>query len=176
MARFLLFTLFNLFLTSQFFSAFGSDVSSGTLQLSGMIPEIFSLQVRGVPGDLDFSPKAIVNNRTLGLIHLKYNIPLDRFEIKSNTTSGLPENSNGTPVPLSTPMSYVVTCASAVSSPTTATEIAAGADIKSLATGLSNGYGIEEDCILTSSWVGTSLHLPVAGIYTEIIIITLSSN
>lgn len=176
MARFILITFINLFIIHPFLTAWGADVSSGTLQLSGVIPEIFSLQVRGVPGDLDFSPKVVVNHRTLGLIHVKYNIPLDRFELKTNTASGLPENFSGIPVPLSTPMTYVVNCNSAVNTPTTATEIAAGADIKSVATGLSNGYGIEEDCLLTSSWVGTSLQLPVAGIYSEIITITLSSN
>lgn len=154
-----------------------SDVSTGTLQISGYIPEIFSLQVRGVPGDLDFSPKVVVNNRLLALIHLKYNIPVASFELRSSTVSGLPENSQSAPVPLATPMSYLVTCISAVSTPTPASVMYAGVDIKSAETLLLDGLGIEEDCRLTASWTGTdSTRIPAAGIYSEVLTLSITSQ
>ncbi len=159
-----------------------TDVSSGTLELSGSVPEIFSLQVRGVPGDLDFSPNVVVNDRLLGIIHLKYNIPMASIILSSSAgATGLPTlNGAGvSAVPLATPMAYTVTCSSvgAAGAGLTAANLGLGAtDIKSAASALAGGFGIEEDCPLTASWVGTATALPLAGSYSMTITITITST
>jgi hypothetical protein len=158
-----------------------ADVSSGTLELSGSIPEIFSLQVRGVPGDLDFSPNVVVNDRLLGIFHLKYNIPVASIILSSDSATGLPtlNGAGATAVPLGTDMTYTVTCGSVGASGTglTAVNLGAGAtNINAAAANVETTNGFEEDCPLTASWVGTAGVLPVAGSYSMTITITMTST
>lgn len=157
-------------------NAFAAGGAEGSVQLSGNVPEIFTLQSRGVPGDVDLSPGVVVTDRLLGIFHLKYNLPVGEFKIQTDTTSGLPEDSAGTPIDLATPMSYKMACTSAVETDTTATEAGAGKDIKSAAAALSGGVGIEEDCLLSASWVGTSSAIPLSGYYTMKISATLTAQ
>lgn len=161
------------FMPSAFAGTGGAD---GSVQLSGNVPEIFTLQSRGVPGDVDLSPGVVVTDRLLGIFHLKYNLPVGEFKIQTDTTSGLPEDSNGTPIDLTTPMSYKMECTSAIATATTAAEAGAGKDIKSAASALTGGVGIEEDCLLSGSWVGTSSALPLSGYYTMKISVTLTAS
>jgi hypothetical protein len=158
-----------------------ADVSAGTIQLSGSVPEIFSLQVRGVPGDLDFSPNVVVNDRLLGIFHLKYNIPIASIILSSDSAFGLPtlNGAGATAVPLATPMSYTITCGSVGASGTglTAVNLGAGAtNVNAAAANVVTTNGFEEDCPLSASWVGTAAQLPVAGTYSMTITVTMTST
>ena len=75
------------------------DVAIGTLNISGNVPVIFSLSVRGLPGDLDLTPGVTVTDRLLGIVHFKYNVDIASLALTSNTASGVPENSSNTAYP-----------------------------------------------------------------------------
>lgn len=159
-----------------------ADVSSGSLQLSGSVPEIFSLQVRGVPGDLDLSPNVQVTDRLLGIFHLKYNIPVASIILSSSAgATGLPtlNGAGATAAPFAVPMAYTVTCGSVGVSGTglTAANLGLGAtNINAAAANVVTTNGFEEDCPLTASWTGTAGVLPVAGSYSMTITITMTST
>lgn len=163
-----------------------SDVTQGDLTISGSVPEIFNLQIRGVPGDLDLSPNVVVNNRPLGLIHLKYNIPLASFIIKSDSATGLPTlNGAGvTTAPFSTNMTITVLGCSSVDAVNgtniTPANLGSGAfDIKTTAAGFFGAgftQGIEEECQITASWVGTNTAIPLAGRYSMVLSVIITST
>ena len=46
------------------------DTSIALLNLSGSVPEVFSVTARGLPGDLDLTPNVVVVNRLIGILHL----------------------------------------------------------------------------------------------------------
>ena len=154
-----------------------ADTSIATFNLSGTVPTFFSVSVRGQPGDLDLSPNVVVNNRRIGLMHLKYNSNVASLTISSSTASGGPEGPSGSynfqggfKVSVSAGCSSV---APAYNSPFVLTS--AGTDIKSaLSTALTTG--IEEDCDVLASWKGTSQTLPLAGVYTLNISVTMVSQ
>jgi hypothetical protein len=171
---------------TQVFAAPG-DVSAGSVQVSGSVPEIFSIQARGVPGDLDLSPNVQVNNRLLGIFHLKYNLPLASFSIKSDTASGLPEDSGAVAAPFATAMSYAFdTACTTVDSAfmtsgagVTAVQMGAGHDIKTTTANFwTTGFtaGLEQDCALSATWVGTATAIPLAGKYMMTITVTMTST
>lgn len=165
-------------LTTSLFSAH-AFAATGTIQLSGNVAEVFQLQVRGVPGDLDLSPKSVITDRLLGLLHLKYNKPMTDFSLSADTASGLPEDANGTAIDQAVPMTFTVqNCASADGTAvinatdwggsTPFTVIAADAALAGAST------GIEEDCELRASWTGTDAALPLAGVYKMTITATIT--
>lgn len=159
-----------------------ADITAGTLQLSGSVPEIFSLQVRGVPGDLDFSPNVQVTDRLLAIFHLKYNIPIATIILSSSAgATGLPtlDGAGVTPVPLAAPMTYTITCGSIGASGTglTAANLGLGAtNVNAAAASVVTTNGFEQDCPLTASWTGTAGVLPVAGTYSMTITFTMTST
>ncbi|HAR41314.1 MAG TPA: hypothetical protein DCS07_01575 [Bdellovibrionales bacterium] len=169
-----------------------ADTVTGYINLTGTVPAYFELWVRGVPGDLDLSPRAIVNDRTLGLLHLKYNIDMASLTLQSTEANGKPMNGaedwGGA-------ISYKVwggaACktvggsAGAVASVTIPSGNAAGttmgggmdvhhAHVEDLAANFSSG--LEEDCPVTASWTGVAKDLPLAGTYSMKITATMVSQ
>lgn len=155
-----------------------ADTSVATMNVSANVPVVFSVISRGVPGDLDLTPNSVVNNRTLGLFHFKYNANVASMTIKSDTASGVPED-GGTAYDFAaaTPFKVAITAgcssvAAAYNAPFALTQV--GTDIKSL-TAAALTSGIEEDCELTGTWGGTTTALPLSGKYSLSITLTMVS-
>jgi hypothetical protein len=157
---------------------FAADTTSASFNLSGTVPVVFSATTRGVPGDLDLSPNVIVNNRRIGLVHFKYNVNVASMTISSNTTSGGPESSTGTYSFQGGGFKVSVANGCVSVDPTFNTPFAltnTGTDVKS-ATANSLTTGIEEDCEILASWRGTNQSLPLAGVYSLTVNITMVSQ
>ncbi len=162
-----------------------ADVAIGTLNISGNVPVIFSLTVRGLPGDLDLSPGVTVTDRLLGLIHFKYNIDIASLALTSSTASGVPENSANVAYPFSgVGFKYRFgTCTSVVAAgQANFSIVAAGTsdNLQALAASQPStlGYGIEEDCELMASWGGATIasgQLPLADNYSQTLTLTMTS-
>lgn len=156
--------------------AFAADTAQGTMQISGNVPVVFSLTTRGIPGDLDLTPGVIVNDRLLGIFHLKYNVDMASLNIKSSTALGQPMN-GATNYAFGTAMTYKVpaACTSVDATYNAAFSLTnVNLDIKSAtASGLTTG--LEEDCSLTASWGGDTSALPLAGKYSMTITFTMVS-
>lgn len=72
-------------------SAYG-DSTSTDIAVAGVVPTYFSATLRGQPGDLDLTPRVTVSNRTIALIHFKFNENVQSLVISSSTASGLRAN------------------------------------------------------------------------------------
>lgn len=162
-----------------------ADVAIGTLNISGNVPVIFSLTVRGLPGDLDLTPGVTVTDRLLGIIHFKYNVDIASLALTSSTASGVPENSANVAYPFGG-VGFKFrfgTCTSV---------IAAGqANFSIVAAGVSDnleaaaaqqpstlGYGLDEDCELLASWGGAPIvagQIPLADKYSQTLTLTMTS-
>lgn len=160
--------------------SFGADTSIAVIELSGTVPTVFSVTTRGLPGDLDLTPKVVVDKRRIGLLHFKYNVNVATMVISSDTLSGGPESTSGAAYVFAGAgfqVSFDATCTSvapAYNSPFTLTNT--GTDVKSaLASALINS-GIEEDCEVLASWQGTTSSLPLAGVYKLGVTITMTSQ
>lgn len=138
------------------------DTSIALLSVSGSVPEVFSVTARGLPGDLDLTPNVIVNNRLIGILKFKFN-----QNAASITVGGV---IGGVGYTFATPPTLSATGCTAV---TMANEALAAADHKSVLAGALVATGIEEDCPLSASWVGTASALPLAGIVTLNITVTM---
>ena len=83
-----------------------------------------------------------------------------------------------------TSMFFSLMCSSSLSAgaagahdPTAALVQAGATDLKSVAGGtLPGSVGIEEDCTLEGSWVGTNKVLPLAGVYSMTLTLTMIST
>jgi hypothetical protein len=158
-------------------TAFAADTSIAGFNISANVPQFFSATTRGVPGDIDLSPNVVVNNRRIGLVHLKYNINVASLTISSNTASGAPQ-AGGVAYSFQGGFKVAIAAGCASVDPTYNTPFvltAAGTDVKS-ALSAALVTGIEEDCDITASWVGTSSKLPLAGIYSMTVNVTMTSN
>ena len=156
-----------------------ADTTIASFNLSSTVPTVFSVTTRGVPGDLDLSPGVQVNNRRIGLVHLKYNANVASLVISSSTASGGPTSGGGAAYSFQGggfKVSVSAGCTSVdptYNTPFTLTN--AGTDIKSvLSTALVSG--IEEDCDVLGSWTGTAAALPLAGVYSMQVQVTMMSN
>lgn len=153
-------------------NAGSGDTSIALLNLSGSVPEVFSVTARGLPGDLDLTPNVVVVNRLIGILHFKFN------ESVASITIGGAIGGVG----------YTFGSAFSISSPAcTALETGAlGLDFAGggVALGAPVDYssalaqalvatGIEEDCSLVASWGGTVQPLPLAGVVTVNITVTM---
>src|SRR5258708_38137917 len=155
--------------------AFAADTAVATLNISGDVPTIFSVTARGIPGDLDLTPGVAVNNRLLGILHLKYNVNVASLTIASSTASGTPENARSAAYSFCASGFKVAFTAAGCTSDAAANNTpflltAGGADIKSAAAA-SLTAGVEEDCSLTATWSGSTATLPLAGKYSLVITI-----
>ncbi|HAR41313.1 MAG TPA: hypothetical protein DCS07_01570 [Bdellovibrionales bacterium] len=168
----------------------GADQAEAYINLSGNVPAFFEIWVRGVPGDLDLGPRIIVNDRLLGIMHLKYNLNLQSLTFKSDTLDG--KLHNGASVWGGT-MTFKVgggaTCMTVggaaggvasqlIPSGPAVGQLGGGADVhhpdvQDLATNF--GYGLEEDCPVMASWSGVNQDLPLAGVFMMKITITMVS-
>ena len=170
-----------------------ADQATGYINLSGTVPAYFELWVRGVPGDLDLSPRVVVNDRLLGLLHVKYNINLGSLTLQSDKANGLPQDASN--ADWGGTMSYKVVggtacktvggktgavASVAIPSGSAANTTMGGSmdvhnvDVEDLATNF--GSGLEEDCPLTASWAGVAKDLPLAGVYSMKITATMISK
>lgn len=161
--------------------ALAADTSIATLQLSGSVPTVFSVTARGLPGDLDLTPGVIVNDRLIGIIHYKFNVSAASITFASSTASGGPEGASA--YTFSTPFTVETIGCSAHSGalagnidfPGGMTLSIAGSDQKSPAAGALVGNGIETECQLVASWGGTASTLPLGGVFSMNITITMVS-
>lgn len=171
-----------------------TDTSAAVINLSGNVPAVFSVTARGYPGDLDLSPNVYVFNRVLGILHFQYNENVASIFLASSTASGMPENSGATAYPFATAITYspystgCVTIDSTAGLAMTAASIESGAGspvniasaiAKALSGNTPANTGVNEDCILTASWVGASTSggaLPIADTYSETLTVTMTAN
>lgn len=161
-----------------------ADVALGTLNISGNVPVVFSLTVRGIPGDLDLTPGATVTDRLLGIVHFKYNVDIATLVLTSDKASGMPENATGA-YPFSGvgfKYKFSAACASVIAAGEANFTIAgAGAALENTVAGdkpSGLGYGIEEDCSLMASWGGAAVvagRIPLADRYSQTITLTMTS-
>lgn len=167
-------------LVSSVFSpyyCFGA-VSIATISMSGDIGPVFQLTAFSISGDIDLSAQIIVTNRTVGMLHLKYNVNMASFTLKSVETSGLLEKS-GTPYVFgATPFQISVGPCSSIDPakvPLTPAQLAAGVtDIKSAASAALTG-GVEEDCSVKTTYSGTNAGSSLSGTYSMTINVTMTS-
>lgn len=159
--------------------AFG-DSSLANVEIVGVVPTIFTVAQRGqgATGDLDLTPGVGVSNRTLALIHFKYNQNIQSLTVSSSTTSGFPEDASGNSYQFGGAGGFKVGfrtgCASVdptYNTPFTLT--AAGVDVKSALSANLVGQGIEEDCELTATYDGTTTALPLPGRYSMFVRVTM---
>ena len=163
-------------------TAFAADTSIATLQMSGNVPTVFSVTVRGLPGDLDLTPGVIVNDRLLGIFHFEYNLDIASLAMTSTSATGTPMN-GATAYPAGTAFSYKFSACQAVNATgeanfsivasTSPALVPIAADQPSTL-----GYGIEEECNLTASWGGQTLvtgQIPLAGVYEQLLTLTMVS-
>jgi hypothetical protein len=153
------------------------DTAIASLNLSGSVPEVFSVSARGLPGDLDLTPGVIVKDRLIGILHFKFNENAASITIASSTASGGPESLAGA---YSFGTAFTVGVVGACTALDTATLASpgvtltnAGTDYKSLAANPLVGNGIEEDCQLAASWGGTASSLPLAGVFSMSVTVTM---
>ena len=155
------------------------DTAIATLNVSGTVPAIMSVQARGLPGDLDLTPGAIVIDRVIGLLHFKYNESAD-INVTSSNAGGQPTDSGGTAYSFNGAFKVGIVPGTTCASVDMATYgVTGGVAITSTATNFASATagalttGIEEDCQLSASWGGTSSTLPLAGVYSMGIIVTM---
>ena len=157
--------------------AMAADSAEGIMDFSGSVPTIFSLTTRGIPGDLDLTPNVVVNDRLMGILHLKYNVDLASLTLESNTASGQPEDGGATAYAFGaagfkfkfnacTSVDPLLGGVLFVIDDTTPLDVAETAALTA---------GIEEDCELTASWAGTTTILPLAGVYSMTVKIIMTS-
>jgi hypothetical protein len=166
--------------------ATAGDTSAAVLNISGNVPAVFSVTARGLPGDLDLTPNSVVKDRLLGILHFKFNEDAASIKIGTDTATGKPEKA-GTAYSFGAAfkVGYTGTCDSldaATFGVAGGVALAQnpGTDYKSLkATDLATnnaGSGIEEDCQIVGNWGGTTSVLPLAGVYSMTITVTMVSN
>lgn len=163
------------------------DTAIAHLNVSGTVPAVFSVQARGIPGDLDLTPGAIVIDRVIGLLHFKYNQDAASIKIESSTADGGPAATSG--------QAYVFGAAFKVGAIGTCVSLAApfkasggvaltngggvdygSATSKDLTTTGPPISGIEEDCQIAASWTGTTSTLPLAGVYAMTVTVTMVAD
>lgn len=164
------------------FKANAADTSIALLNISGSVPAVFSVTARGLPGDLDLTPGVIVNDRLIGILHFKYNNDVATLTVGA-PAPGLPAN-GGTAYPFGGGGGMVFSgnacntiddaLLGAVTDLDPAVDVASAA-----ATGvIAGGFGYEEDCSLSASWVGQAIvagQIPLAGVYSMSITVTMVS-
>lgn len=154
------------------------DTAVGTLHLSGIVPTYFSVTATGITDAMDLSPKSKVVLRSVGLLHFKFNENVQTITISSNTASGGPEDPAHNPYPFGNVGGFQVAikpgCASvdpAFNAPFTLTQV--GTDVHSNGSANLVANGIEEDCILQISYWGTNANLPLSGLYSIDVTVTM---
>lgn len=138
------------------------DTSIALLNMSGSVPEVFSVTARGLPGDLDLTPNVVVVDRLIGILHFKFNL-----NAASITVSGA---IGGVGYTFGSAMTLNAACTSITMAAVAAT---ASADYKTAGAAALVGTGIEEDCQVLASWGGTVQPLPLAGVVTVTITVTM---
>jgi len=167
-------------LYSPLLRAATGDTSIANLQVSGMVPVYFQVIANSINNFLDLTPKVVVTQRAIGMIHFKYNENVASITVSSSTVSGAPENASNVAYSFAAggfKVSFRSGCQSVdtpYNTPFTLTN--SGTDVKStLSTSLTT-FGIEEDCELDATYTGTSVNLPMAGFYNMNVVITMVSQ
>ncbi len=158
-------------------SVLAADTTITSLNLSGTVPTYFSVTPRGMAGDLDLTPNVTVNNRRIGLLHFKYNANVASITVGSSTPSGGPEGPSGTyNFQGGFKVSIGAGCFSVDPAFTTPFVLTAGGtDVKS-AGSTALVAGVEEDCDVLASWRGSNVAIPLAGVYSLNINVTMVSQ
>lgn len=156
------------------------DTAVATINVSGNVPSIMSVQARGLPGDLDLTPGAVVKDRLIGVLHFKFNESAD-INVTSSNAGGQPADSGGTAYSFNGAFKVGFVPGSTCTSIDMATYgLTGGVAITNVATNMASALakalttaGIEEDCQISASWGGTSTALPMAGVYSMGVIVTM---
>lgn len=152
-----------------------SDSATATVNLSGNVPVVFSLTALGIPGDIDFTPGASVNNRVLALLHLKYNESMTTLKVSSvagnfkNGATAYNWAAAGGTAPV---LSVDGACTSITSASFVWPITALGTDISS-AGAKALTAGKDEYCQLQGTWVVPTVS-PLAGVYALDVTFTMT--
>ncbi len=159
-------------------TAWAGDTSIALLSVAGIVPTYFSVYIRGQPGDLDLTPKAVVNDHPIGLVHFKFNEDILSLTVSSSTATGFPEDASSNAYNFGGGAGFKVafragcqTVDATYNTPFTLT--AAGTDVKSATAAALTTFGIEEDCIVTATYQGTTVNLPLGGLYQMNVVLTM---
>lgn len=166
-------------------SAMAAETTYGVLNLSGNVPEIFRLDVRGASGDIDLNggdgaaARTTVTNRLLGIFHLKVNIDIATFTVYTSNATGTFQNGatayafggTGFEINVSCP-AVALLAATVISDGVAAANL--GDPVPGTRTNLMNaagqpatvGFGVEQDCLVRGSWSGVTSAIPLAGVYS----------
>lgn len=164
-------------------AAMAADTSIASLHMSGNVPTIFSVTVRGLPGDLDLTPGVIVNDRLLGIFHFKYNVNIATIALTSTSATGTPMN-GATAYPAGTAFTYKFSAGCSAVNDTGEADFSIAASTSPALVPIAAeqpatlGYGVVEDCELTASWGGQTVlagQIPLAGKYTQTLTLTMVS-
>lgn len=155
--------------------SFAIDISTASLIVSGNVPAVFSVMVRGYPGELDLGPNTTVVDRVVGILHFKYNMPINTITIGANTASGRLENAANANITFATGGDYLdSTCAvldNGVGKLDGATDLAPALSVKAAGAPAT----ADVDCPLTMSWT-TGAAMQAAGVYSMTITVTMTST
>lgn len=163
-------------------AAMAVDISQASFILSGNVPAVFSVTVRGYPGEFDLGPNTTVVDRSIGILHFKYNIGVSAIEFSSDTVSGRLENAALANITFASGGDYIKAGAACtildsaagvgdhlngtnalVQAPGSRTVKAAGAPATA-----------DMDCPLTMSWT-TGAAMQAAGVYSMTVTVKMTS-
>ncbi len=160
--------------------AASADTSIANIVVSGYVPSFFSVVSTAQPADLDLSPGVVINGRTIGTLAFLYNISIQSLTVASSTMSGAPEDVNGNPYQFGGTGDFQIavspgcdSVAPAYQSPFIITNVPV--DIKSAAAAALVNSGVQEQCQVSASYVGTNTTLPMAGRFEMRIVVTMVS-
>jgi hypothetical protein len=157
-----------------------ADTSIAVITVAGVVPSIFSVTSEAQQAELDLSPGVFVSNKSIGLLHFRYNESLSSLTIASSTSSGFPEDISGNPYQFGGSgdfkVSFQPTCSTVANTyyvPFALTTV--GTDVKSAASSSLTTTGVEEYCQVYASYQGMTTTMPTGGRFEMKIVVTMVS-
>ena len=158
-------------------NAFAVDISTASLIISGNVPAVFSVAVRGYPGEMDLGPGTTVVDRVVGILHFKYNMPIATISFGADTVSGRLENAAAANITFATGGDYLESGAGCTILDNGAGKLDGATDLAPALSAKAAGAPAtaEMDCPLTMSWT-TGAAMQAAGVYSMTVTVTMTST
>ncbi|MCM2276719.1 MAG: hypothetical protein NDJ89_01425 [Oligoflexia bacterium] len=157
--------------------AVAADISTASLLLSGNVPAVFSVTVRGYPGEFDLGPNTTVVDRVVGILHFKYNMPIASISFASSTASGRLENAAAQNITFATGGDYLKSTAGCTILDQVAGKLDGATDLAPALSVLAGAAPTtaDMDCPLMMSWT-TGASMQRAGVYSMTVTVTMTST